>query len=147
MFFIQKYLKQQQMLRIILLVVFIVVSIFSFAQEAEIEDLTIEFNNLSKNQGFVMIQVEDPEKRVASQVVIPVTNHAAKTTIKLAKGTYGVSAYHDINANKKLDFSLVGIPQEPYGFSNNARGTFGKPPFEETLINLTSSKQISFKLQ
>jgi len=44
-------------------------------------------------------------------------------------GTYAVSTFHDANSNKKMDKSFFGIPKEGYGFSRDARGTFGPPSF------------------
>jgi len=34
-------------------------------------------------------------------------------------GDYGIAAFHDENSNGKMDRNLVGVPKEPYGFSNN----------------------------
>ena len=31
--------------------------------------------------------------------------------------------------NGKLDTNWLGIPKEGYGFSNDAKGSFGAPPF------------------
>ncbi len=45
-------------------------------------------------------------------------------------GTYGIAVFHDLNENQELDANMLGIPTEAYGFSNNARGTFGPPGFE-----------------
>jgi uncharacterized protein (DUF2141 family) len=47
-------------------------------------------------------------------------------------GVYAVKAYHDENLNGKLDKNMLGQPKEQYGFSNNARATFGPPGFEES---------------
>ncbi len=49
----------------------------------------------------------------------------------LKSGVYAVSIYHDENANNELDTNFLGIPKEPYAFSNNARGSFGPPSFED----------------
>ena len=50
---------------------------------------------------------------------------------KIPPGIYGLSAFHDKNNNGKLDTNLLSIPSEDYGASNNARGTFGPPSFED----------------
>ena len=42
-------------------------------------------------------------------------------------GEYAVRLFHDKNGNGKLDTNFLGIPKEDYGFSNNARGSFGPP--------------------
>lgn len=52
----------------------------------------------------------------------------------LPDGPLALTLYHDVNANGKLDFNLMGIPTEPYGFSNNAMGAFGPPKFEQAVL-------------
>ena len=44
-------------------------------------------------------------------------------------GTYAIKVFHDTNGNGALDTNIVGMPKEPYGFSNDAMGTFGPPDF------------------
>ena len=57
--------------------------------------------------------------------------------------TYAVAAYHDANDNKKLDENFFGIPQEGYGCTNNARGTFGPPSFDDAAILLNQENQLT----
>jgi len=45
-------------------------------------------------------------------------------------GTYALSVVHDENMNGKLDTNWLGIPNEGYGFSNDAKASFGPPSFE-----------------
>lgn len=44
-------------------------------------------------------------------------------------GGYALKAFHDVNANGVLDTNWMGIPKEPYGFGNDAMGTFGPPDY------------------
>jgi|ERR1035438_2564978 uncharacterized protein (DUF2141 family) len=46
-------------------------------------------------------------------------------------GTYAVSAFHDENSNGKMDTNFVGKPREGVGASNNAKGHFGPPKFDD----------------
>ncbi len=46
-------------------------------------------------------------------------------------GEYAVKVFHDVNNNGKLDTNWMGVPKEPYGFSNDAMGTFGPPSWEQ----------------
>lgn len=48
----------------------------------------------------------------------------------LPAGEYALIAYHDTNGNRQIDFRLLGMPKEPVGVSNNARGKFGPPRFD-----------------
>lgn len=43
---------------------------------------------------------------------------------KLPEGKYAILAYCDKNANGKLDENLLGVPKEPYGFSNGKPGKY-----------------------
>lgn len=61
-------------------------------------------------------------------------------------GDYPIKLYHDENGNKKLDKNFVGIPREPYGFSNNARGTLSAPEFAKARFALdAANKAIEIK--
>ena len=53
-------------------------------------------------------------------------------------GTYSIRAFHDENGNNRLDTNVVGKPTERYGFSNNARGCYGPPPFSATAFTLNT---------
>src|SRR5262245_4060442 len=47
-------------------------------------------------------------------------------------GEYGIAVFHDENQNGKMDKNLLGMPLEAYGFSNNARVTFGPPKWDKS---------------
>ena len=46
-------------------------------------------------------------------------------------GTYGMAIYQDVNSNGKIDKNLVGIPTEPYAFSNNYKPSVKAPSFKD----------------
>ncbi len=46
-------------------------------------------------------------------------------------GTYALAAYHDENGNGTMDRWWYGPPKEGSGASNNAKGTFGPPSFDD----------------
>jgi uncharacterized protein (DUF2141 family) len=49
----------------------------------------------------------------------------------VAPGDYGVAIVHDSNGNGKQDRNFIGIPTEPYGFSNNPARRFGPAKWED----------------
>jgi uncharacterized protein (DUF2141 family) len=49
----------------------------------------------------------------------------------LQEGRYAIKAFHDVNDSGEMDFNLIGIPKEPYGFSNDATATMSAPKFEQ----------------
>ena len=63
-------------------------------------------------------------------------------------GDYGIAVFHDENKNGKMDKNFLGIPLEPYGFSNNVRVTFGPPKWEKgkfAVKNSTTDVSIEVK--
>lgn len=65
----------------------------------------------------------------------------------LTPGDYAISAIHDKNENGELDSNFMGIPNEPYGFSNNVMGTFGPPSFEKAKFSLPATKTTVINLR
>jgi uncharacterized protein (DUF2141 family) len=66
-------------------------------------------------------------------------NAARKSSVvfsNLDPGRYAIMLFHDKNGNGKLDKNALGVPTEPYGFSNNVQGFLGPPAFEKTAMRL-----------
>ncbi|RLB87863.1 MAG: hypothetical protein DRH26_14725 [Deltaproteobacteria bacterium] len=62
-------------------------------------------------------------------------------TLVLPQGEYAIKVFHDENGNDELDTRMFGIPKERYGFSNNAKGSFGPPEYKEAVFVLDSRKK------
>jgi len=45
------------------------------------------------------------------------------------------------NSNGKMDKDDMGIPKEPYAFSNNARGMFGRPDWHKVVFKMDGAKK------
>ncbi len=72
----------------------------------------------------------------------------AWTLNNIPYGLYTIKVFHDENANGKLDTNVLGMPVERYGFSNQARGQFGPPPFAKAVFRLDSPhKQLTIQVQ
>jgi len=64
----------------------------------------------------------------------------------LPAGKYAIAVYQDINKNGVLDRNWLGVPTEPYGFSNNPSTLFGPPSFQKAAFELTGNHIITIKL-
>ena len=56
-------------------------------------------------------------------------------------GDYALAIYQDINNNGKLDKNFIGIPKEPYAFSNNFHPKMSAPKFEDCKITVSASSR------
>ncbi len=67
--------------------------------------------------------------------------------MQLPPGRYGVIVFHDENDNGLLDVSILGIPIEGYGFSNNAPGFLSAPSFDKASVTVgTDDAETSISL-
>jgi uncharacterized protein (DUF2141 family) len=106
--------------------------------------LTIEINNLSNSKGKVLLEFYDGDENVITRVKDSIENNSCSIVIKnLKPGKYAFRYFHDLNNNDKLDTNWIGIPNEGFGFSNNAMGTFGPPDFEKWIFELWADKKIN----
>jgi uncharacterized protein (DUF2141 family) len=63
-------------------------------------------------------------------------------------GTYAAQAFHDENDNGRLERTLLGLPKEAMGFSNDAPMRMGPPRFDAAAFTVTAEgAQISFGLR
>jgi uncharacterized protein (DUF2141 family) len=62
------------------------------------------------------------------------------TLANIPPGEYGIAVFQDADRNKKLKSNFVGFPQEPIGFSNDARIKLGPPSFDDARITVTNGQ-------
>jgi uncharacterized protein (DUF2141 family) len=121
--------------------------------EALAGDLTVVIDNIKSDQGNVRIALfnnakDFPKVFSYKELIAAKTGSVSFTFKDLPAGSYAATAFHDLNGNEKLDKNFVGKPVEPYGFSRDARGTFGPPDFEDAAIPFTEpAKTITFSVK
>jgi uncharacterized protein (DUF2141 family) len=64
-------------------------------------------------------------------VVKPEGKTEISVPVELAPGEWAVALTQDTNNNDKLDKNFLGIPTEPFAFSNNVRPHLSAPSFKE----------------
>lgn len=103
---------------------------FTHAQDqgAEIE---VEVVNIEHEKGKILIGLYNAEghwlKKIYKGTYGKIANGKASATFSgISKGVYAISVFHDENNNGELD-TLLGIPTEPTGASNDAPARFGPP--------------------
>ena len=67
-------------------------------------------------------------KRAARAATAPIQGGRATLRLSLTPGTYALAVIHDEDKDGDLD-TFLGIPTEGLGCSNNAKGSFGPPPY------------------
>ena len=105
--------------------------------------LEIEINNLQSNNGPLYIRILDENENPVIVGTSSVVNYSSKISFdSISPGKYAIQFFHDENENQKMDFSLIGIPKEKFGSSNDVKPVLGPPKFEKMLFNLTENKKV-----
>jgi len=122
------------------------------------KSLKLELSNIKQGSGLVLISLYDnpdqfpyePYKVVElDKSEITSTIHTIEVEGLDNDQLYAITLLDDENRNKDMDFNIVGIPKEGYGFSNNAKPRFlTAPSFSDCAFQLRDSNfQISIKMK
>lgn len=98
--------------------------------------LVIEIENV-RSQGDVLVALFDrraawlDDARAVRKVVLPAPTSDASSVRwileDLPAGDYAARAYQDLDGDGELDKNRIGLPNEPFGFSNDAKPRLGPP--------------------
>jgi uncharacterized protein (DUF2141 family) len=122
----------------------------SFGQ-SQTGKLNVVITGINEAKGNIRVGLFDNEGNFLKKTVKGKTVKAGadKVTVAfddVAPGEYAVSVIHDANENGELDSNFMGIPQEGFGFGNNAMGTFGPPSFEKAKV-LWAGKDMNVEIK
>jgi uncharacterized protein (DUF2141 family) len=119
--------------------------------------LRIQVGGIRNNKGVILCSVFKDGKGYPDQPKLAFAK--ASLTIKegmamvefpsLPTGQYAVALLHDENGDNKMNTSMMGLPKEGYGFSNNVMGLFGPPTFAKASVSIekTEKKEIKIELR
>ncbi|MDA1076560.1 MAG: DUF2141 domain-containing protein [Proteobacteria bacterium] len=117
------------------------------------DELKITIADVPDSSGSLMValmasegEFKDTAPAVASMILPARQGSVALTLHDVEPGEYAVRVMHDQNGNQKLDANMIGIPREPWGFSNNAAGSFGPPGWKDVTFTVEGHKEITINL-
>ena len=142
--------EEKKKMRKALVLIGLLVSMSLPAQENQY-DLVVKVENVKSVDGKVRIALYDNEEKFLVKALKGMELKAVKSSLTftfkgLKDGVYAISLFHDENENGKLDANFIGIPNEPYAFSNNATGMFGPPDFVDCKFEINGDKEIVISL-
>lgn len=115
------------------------------AAKAKPGTIVVEVSGFRNEKGQALIALFTTSKgfpdgkHATIRVPVKIEKRAASTVFDgLPPGTYAVSVLHDEDGDYEMATSFLGIPEEGYGASNNARRRFGPPEWEKARFELAS---------
>lgn len=110
---------------------------------ASAADLSVRIQNVTEESGEIYVQVCTPETRDVAlsggcepRAMAPAEDGVVVIFEDLDPGVYGVTMWHDVDGDGELRSNVMGIPREPLGYANDARGRFGPPGFDDWSFEL-----------
>lgn len=110
--------------------------------------LVVQVNGIKPPAGEVAITVYPDDKRrfmaPGGKLLRDRVKSAAsvRACFWLPPGTYAVSVYHDKDADHDFDRTVVGMPAEGFGFSNDPETKVGLPPLSAARFRLPSGEKL-----
>jgi uncharacterized protein (DUF2141 family) len=106
--------------------------------------ITVNITKLRNSDGMVQITLYDNEdeylttdSETARIVRVDIEDDKATCVFAGVKpGKYAVALMHDEDNDGEMKKSLIGIPKEGIGMSNNAKLTFGPPKWEDAVFDV-----------
>jgi uncharacterized protein (DUF2141 family) len=102
-------------------------------------DIRVKFVGCPNTKGKVKCAIYNSpagfptdRSKITQSAAAPVTGDRGVCVFKgLPPGTYAVAAFQDEDGTGEMRKNILGIPQEVYGFSNDARNSFSAPSFDQ----------------
>jgi len=119
--------------------------LFLFAENFVVKG---EIRGIKKANGDVYISIhnskESYEKKISyKHSILESTDEILNFEVNLPEGYYVFCIFQDINKNKKMDTSIIGLPKEPVGISNyNGKGIPSSFDKLKILINSHNNKAV-----
>jgi len=130
------------------------VFIFAFAGiSAQTASITLKVKGITKAKGIMNIALfaneEDysDDENYAFAGEIPVESIDFSIVMEdIPFGTYAIKIFYDEDSNGEFNKNWIGMPKEPFGFSNDAKGRMGPPSFEAAAFKLDSDIELEINL-
>ena len=113
--------------------------LFQNANASDNNKIDVKIINTESNSGQLVVYLFDkseyyPKAKEKAYKVLKTkikNNKAEVSFINIPSGVYAIAIHHDENGNDKVDTNFLGIPNEDFGASNDAKGFMGPPSFED----------------
>lgn len=132
---------------------------FAFLPLAQAGTVTVEVTNITKAGEMHLAIYDDTDvfendtgdkggaaKGIIDGAIEDVGTGTATYRFTLPDGTYAIGIFVDANYNNEMDKNFFGVPKEQYGFSNNAKGSFGPPSFRDASFTVSGDLNLRIDL-
>lgn len=134
-----------------------IIFVLFLSMQTQAQTVSLQINNFQSNKGQICIAVFKNQKQFETERPAyamnvsksNVRNGSLTVDIPLSAGEYGISILDDANKNGKMNYKLMTIPEEGFGFSNYYHSGMKKPLFRNFKFSVLRDeiKKIKVKLR
>lgn len=129
------------------------IMLISFSGIAQQAKITVKVKGIKDVKGKMSIALFSDEDEYKSKDIytlaesVPINSKDFSFTFsEVQNGVYAVKVYHDVDSDEVLDTNWIGMPKEPFGFSNDAKGKMGPPSFEAASFKAEGDTELVINL-
>jgi len=116
--------------------------------------ISVDIINIESNEGQLIVYLHNTpeffpmEKERAYKVIkSKIKNNKAYIELtNIPDGEYAIAVHHDENGNDEVDTNFLGIPNEDFGASNNAKGFMGPPSFKDASFKVLKDLKLTIDM-
>jgi uncharacterized protein (DUF2141 family) len=112
----------------------------AFPAKAEPQPVvTVIVANVRAPQGAIYAALHDERgwRESVTRVRVPVAGSEVSLQLTAPRpGRYAVRLFQDVDGDGEMATGMLGMPAEPFGFSNDAPLQFGPPSFEDAAFEV-----------
>jgi len=133
-----------------LLIFCLVLNSYSIAQSFNIQ---LKVEGIDEVKGEICIGIygnqedySNSKNRVWGDCIMVDDDHFEYLIEGIPAGHYAISIFQDIDINGELNTNWIGMPTEPFGFSNNAKMRMGPPKYEDASFEIKEDTETTINL-
>lgn len=121
------------------------------------QTLEIRIKNIKNTKGIICLAIFANQTEFRAEKPFyenkydlkEVTGNELSVKIPFQSGRFGVSVLHDENSNGKMDYNILGIPREGFGFSDFYHKGIKKPHFDDFDFSIEKNevKMVTVKMK
>ena len=116
------------------------------------QSIKVKVQNIKNRQGIVHVALCNSAQEFMTEKYKELTGRVSANGdvlvdfTKIPKGIYAIRVYQDNDHSGDLTTNIIGIPEEPFGFSNNPRIRTGPPSFEVASFDFKDDINLTINL-
>lgn len=119
------------------------------------QTLEVTISNIRTNKGQLCVAIFDNEDGFKKEQPCWKKSYPKSSieqgkfvmTICITPGTYGLSVLDDENGNEKMNYNMIGVPQEGFGFSGYLHKGIRKPSFNNFIFRVEENQLLKITVE